>query len=244
MPGLFITGTDTDCGKTFVSCRIIEMLRDQGMRVGGFKPVAAGAAFRDGKLRNDDVLALAAASRLDLPYALMNPYCLAPAIAPHLAAAEAGLKIELPPVLRAFEQIQACCDVVIVEGAGGWAVPLGDDFDIAGLAVAIGLPVILVIDLRLGCINHARLSEQAILASGATLAGWIGTQVDPQMPRMAENVSTLRSSLNAPCLGILPHTLGGVCPAVQPLLPGVLQAAAGWPGLGAGRDAEANIHTF
>lgn len=228
MPGLFVTGTDTDCGKTFVSCRIIELLRDQGIAVGGFKPVAAGAHLCDGNLRNDDVLALAAASGLDLPYATMNPYCLEPAIAPHLAAAEAGLKIELQPLLSAYDQVAAQCDTVIVEGAGGWAVPLGDDFDIAGLAQAIGLPVLLVVGLRLGCINHARLSEQAILASGAKLAGWVGTQADPQMARLDENVATLEAALSAPCLGVLPYAGAAVdTSSARPLMPRAIQVAAG-----------------
>lgn len=201
--GLFITGTDTDCGKTFVAAELIRGIRATGLRVAGFKPVAAGAGLSDGELRNDDALTLMQASGLGLPYHAVNPYCLAPPVAPHIAAAEAGVEIALPPVLDAFEQLRAASDLVVVEGAGGWAVPLADGLDMADLAVRLDLPVVLVVGLRLGCINHARLSEQAILASGGRLVGWVGSQVDPAMPRLGENLDTLRRLLSVPCLGVL-----------------------------------------
>lgn len=203
--GIFVTGTDTDCGKTLVSVTLVQRLRARGVRVTGFKPVAAGAVRRDGELRNDDALALMGASRLDIPYATVNPFCFAPAIAPHLAAAEEGVKIESGPIQAAFAELAADCEFLVVEGAGGWRVPLGAELDIQGLALALGLPVLLVVGLRLGCINHALLSEQAILASGACLLGWIGSQVDPDMGRLNENIATLKSGLSRPCLGILPH---------------------------------------
>lgn len=203
--GVFVTGTDTDCGKTFVACTLIRQLRARGMRVGGFKPVAAGAARHDGALRNDDALALMAAGGLGLPYATVNPYCLEPAIAPHLAAAEAGVVIDPAVILAARAELAACCDFLVVEGAGGWRVPLGPRLDIQALALALGLPVVLVVGLRLGCLNHALLSEQVILSSGARLLGWIGSQVDPVMPRFEANIAALRERLTTPCLGIVPH---------------------------------------
>jgi dethiobiotin synthetase len=204
-PGVFVTGTDTGCGKTWLSVQLIGQLRAQGLRVAGFKPVAAGAVRRDGILVNDDALALAAASGLDIPYDRINPCCFEPPIAPHLAADEIGVGIGAGPILDAFDAVAAGCDFVVAEGAGGWRVPLGPDLDMQGLALALGLPVLLVVGLRLGCINHALLSEQAILASGARLLGWVGAQVDPGMQRPNENIATLESVLARPCLGVLPH---------------------------------------
>ena len=203
--GVFVTGTDTGCGKTRVSLALIEQLRARGVRVGGFKPVAAGSERHDGELRNDDALALIAASGLDVSYRAANPYCFEPAIAPHLAAAEAGIKIEAGPILAARDELASGCEFLVVEGAGGWRVPLGPRFDMQGLALELGLPVLLVVGLRLGCLNHALLSEQSILASGARLLGWIGSQVDPGMARPNENIATLNADLSRPCLGILPH---------------------------------------
>ena len=203
--GVFVTGTDTGCGKTRVALALIEQLRARGLRVGGFKPVAAGSEWHDGELRNDDALALLAASGLGVPYRAANPYCFEPAIAPHLAAAEAGIKIEVGPILAARDELASGCEFLVVEGAGGWRVPLAPRFDMQGLALELGLPVLLVVGLRLGCLNHALLSEQSILASGARLLGWIGSQVDPGMARLNENIATLNTRLSRPCLGILPH---------------------------------------
>jgi dethiobiotin synthetase len=204
-PGVFVTGTDTDCGKTRVSLALIEQLCARGIRVAGFKPIAAGAEWSDGELRNDDAMALAAASGLRFAYATINPYCFAPPIAPHLAAAEVGVTIESGRICAARDRLSAGCDFLVAEGAGGWRVPLGPGLDIRGLALELGLPVLLVVGLRLGCLNHALLSERAILASGARLLGWVGSQVDPWMARLNENVLTLEAELGVPCLGILPH---------------------------------------
>ena len=203
--GVFVTGTDTGCGKTHASVALIRALRARALRVTGFKPVAAGADWCDGELRNDDASALLAASGLDLPYATVNPYCFAPAIAPHLAAAEERVTVSPGPINAAFAKLCGASDFVVVEGAGGWRVPLGPDLDIQRLALVLGLPVILVVGLRLGCLNHAVLSEQAIKASGAVFLGWVGSQVDPEMPRLRQNIATLESILPVPCLGILPH---------------------------------------
>ena len=203
--GVFVTGTDTDCGKTRVSVALIAQLREQGVRVAGFKPIAAGADWCDGELCNDDALALRAASGLDTPYATLNPYCFVPPVSPHLAATQAGEAIELGPIKAAYADLACDCEFLVAEGAGGWRVPLGPQLDIQGLALELGLPVLLVVGLRLGCLNHAALSEQAILSSGARLLGWIGSQVDPAMACLNENVATLKSRLSTPCLGILGH---------------------------------------
>lgn len=207
--GVFVTGTDTDCGKTFVATALIRSLKARGVEVGALKPVAAGAVIRDGNLQNDDALTLCAVSETQVSYADVNPYCFAPAISPHLAAHAEGVDIRLENLQQAAERMAARCDFLLVEGAGGWRVPLSDDLDIQGLALAFGLPVLLVVGLRLGCINHALLTEQAILASGAPLAGWIGSQVDPGMAHFEGNVATLRARLSSPCLGILRRSAAG-----------------------------------
>lgn len=205
MRGLFVTGTDTDCGKTFVALTLIRALRARGLRVAGFKPVAAGADWRDGQLQNDDALALAQASGLAVPYATVNPYCFEPAIAPHLAAAEVGAAIDPATILTARDRLATACDFVVTEGAGGWLVPLGARLDMSGLALALGYPVLLVVGIRLGCLNHALLTAQAIQRSGAHLLGWVGTQVDPGMARLNANIDALVARLPGTCLGILPH---------------------------------------
>ena len=208
--GLFITGTDTGCGKTFVARALVRLLNDQGIRAVGFKPVAAGAVYTGKGLRNDDASMLLAEGAVDAPYELVNPYCFEAPIAPHLAAADAGCAIELATIRHAFDALQARADAVIAEGAGGWLVPLGGGLDMAGLAVALGLPVVLVVGLRLGCLNHARLAEQAIRAHGVEMAGWIGSQIDPRMRRLDDNLATLREMLTAPCLGVMRHASGVV----------------------------------
>lgn len=203
--GLFITGTDTDCGKTVVACGVVRVLRARGLRVGVMKPVAAGAALTSDGPRNQDALDLIAASGLDLPYALVNPCVYAPPIAPHVAAAQAGVSIRFAPLLDAFARIRETSDAVVVEGAGGWRVPLGPDGDMADLAAALDLPVLLVVGLRLGCLNHALLTAESIERSGCRLAGWVGNVVDPRMAALDANVATLRERLAASCLGMVPR---------------------------------------
>lgn len=205
MRGVFVTGTDTDAGKTHVALALLHALRAQGLRAVGFKPVAAGAAYVDGALRNADALALQAASDPCPTYAQVNPYCFAPAIAPHIAAVDVGVEIAFSELLAAAHRLAARSDFLVVEGAGGWRVPLGPYHDVAGLSGALGLPVLLVVGLRLGCLNHALLSAESIRASGQTLIGWIGTQPAPGMDRLDDNLATLRERLGVPCLGILRH---------------------------------------
>lgn len=200
----FVTGTDTGVGKTLASTALMRALRGQGLAVAGMKPVASGAARSSAGLRNEDALALAAEGSQAWPYDVVNPYCLEPAIAPHLAAAEAGVTMRLEPIERAFRQLRAGSDVVIVEGAGGFLVPLGPGLSFADLPTALGLEVILVVGLRLGCINHALLTAEAVARRGLRLAGWIGNAIDPGFARPEANQDTLLAALEAPCLGLIP----------------------------------------
>jgi len=203
--GYFITGTDTDSGKTVVTLGLMAQLQSRGLRVVGMKPVAAGAEQTSDGLRNGDALQLQAQASRAIAYWQINPYCFKPPIAPHLAAEQAGRTIDLPRIGRCFEQLENGVDRVLVEGAGGWRVPLGAGYTMADLARLLGLPVILVVGLRLGCINHALLSAESIRATGLPLAGWVGNQVDPAMSEFDANISTLREWLDAPCLGVVPR---------------------------------------
>lgn len=202
--GLFVTGTDTGCGKTEISLGLMRQLQERGLRTLGMKPVAAGCERTADGLRNADALRLQAQGSSVLAYEKVNPYAFEPPIAPHLAAAQAGRPVELAEILSAYQGLAASAERVIVEGVGGWRVPLGADFDVADLARALGLPVLLVVGLRLGCLNHALLSAEAILDSGCTLAGWVGNRVDPQMLLPEENLAALAERLAVPCLGVVP----------------------------------------
>lgn len=204
MRGLFVTGTDTDAGKTVVSLGLMQHLQDQGLAVAGFKPVASGSARTPDGLRNDDALQLQRQSSIELPYELVNPYTFEPAIAPHVAAAEAGVVIERAVIAARYAEIAARVDVVLVEGAGGWRVPLGGALEMADLAQLPGVEVCLVVGMRLGCLNHALLSEQAIRQAGAPLAGWVANCLPPSMARLEENINTLKAQLTSPLLGVVP----------------------------------------
>ena len=207
----FVTGTDTEIGKTFVSCALLHAARIAGFSAAGMKPVAAGI---DANGHNEDVEQLRAASNVVVARELTNPYCLRAPIAPHLAAAEEGRSIAFAPIQAAYGQLAAGADVVIVEGVGGFRVPLGSDGDSADLAVALGLPVVLVVGMRLGCISHALLTAEAIAARGLLLAGWVANAIDPAMARAAENLATLSELLPAPLLGSVPYApAGGVAGA-------------------------------
>ena len=201
----FVAGTDTGIGKTLVSCALLYALGQQGVRAAGMKPVAAGAELRGGVWHNDDVDALAAAAPLALPQALTTPYLLRTPVAPHIAAALDGVRIELAHILHCYRQVQQQAQAVVVEGVGGFRVPLHDDFDTADLAQQLGLPVILVVGLRLGCISQALLTAEAIAARGLVLAGWVANTLDPAMAHADANVEAIATRINAPLLGRLPR---------------------------------------
>ena len=200
-PAWFVTGTDTEVGKTFVTCALLHVLRDQGVNAIGMKPIAAGT---DAEGKNDDVEALIAASGVQAPRELINPYLFQPAIAPHIAAEEEGRSIDLGSIVTSFNTLRGMADTVLVEGVGGFCVPLGPDSDTADLAENLKLPVILIVGMRLGCINHALLTQQAIAARGLKLAGWIANRIDPEMSRFEENMAALTERIAAPLLGIVP----------------------------------------
>ncbi|MBI1907397.1 MAG: dethiobiotin synthase [Rhodocyclales bacterium] len=200
----FVCGTDTGVGKTHVTCALLHAARNKGLSAVGMKPVAAGAELLNGEWLNDDVAWLRAASSFDPGLALQNPYCFREAIAPHLAAAHENVRIEARPIIDAFETLRARAEVVLIEGVGGFMVPLGEDFDSADLAVQLGAPVILVVGMRLGCINHSLLTCEAIKARGLRLAGWVANRIDPDMACHAENLAALRRLIQAPLLGELP----------------------------------------
>lgn len=199
---LFVTGTDTEIGKTLASCALLHAYAARGLRVAGMKPVAAGT---DADGANEDVAQLRAASTVDAPRELVNPFLLREPLAPHIAAQREGAAISMARIVSAYEALCAQADVVIVEGVGGFRVPLGERWDSADLAARLGLPVVLVVGLRLGCISHALLTQEAVVARGLRLAGWVANQVDARMACVAENVETLKARLEAPLLGFVPH---------------------------------------
>jgi dethiobiotin synthetase len=196
----FITAIDTDAGKTYIARALVRHFVQQGLKAVGMKPVAAGCELVNGVLQNQDVLELQQASNVKAPLSLVNPYPFLSPIAPHIAAQQAGVEIELDKIQQAFSQLSTLADVVIVEGAGGFLVPLNDTQTMADLAVSLNIPVVLVVGMRLGCINHALLTAQAIQARGLTLAGWVANQINPNMTMLAENIKTLKQRINAPCL--------------------------------------------
>jgi dethiobiotin synthetase len=210
--GFFVTGTDTGVGKTLVACALLHVLAARGVRAIGMKPVAAGASLESGALVNDDVAALMAASGVRAPREFVNPYCFAPPIAPHIAAAQAGVAIDIGRVREAYVNLAARADVVIVEGAGGFRVPLGDGLDMSDLARLLGLPVVLVVGVRLGCLNHALLTADAIDAAGLPFAGWVANHIAPDMTHATENVQALEARLRAPLLSRIRYA-EGVCAA-------------------------------
>lgn len=227
-PAYFVTGTDTGVGKTRVSCALLHALRRAGhARVVGMKPVAAGCewvapdAGRPGHWLNDDVAALRAAGSLAVPASFDNPYALPDAVSPHIAAHKAGERVDLGHLEASFHALRQHADAVVVEGAGGFVVPLCDAEDewttTADLAQRLRLPVILVVGLRLGCLNHALLTQEAIAARGLTLVGWVANLVDPAMSEQDANVATLQRRLRAPMLARWAHA-PDADPAALPLL--------------------------
>ncbi|SHM28315.1 dethiobiotin synthase [Rhizobacter sp. OV335] len=203
--GYFVTGTDTGVGKTLVSCTLMLDLRRRHKRVVGMKPVAAGTIATPHGDDNEDVLALRAAGNVTVPRELDNPYCLPLPMSPHLAAHAAGEAIDICLLSRRYRELASLADAVVVEGAGGFLVPLSDTHTGADLAQALDLPVLLVVGLRLGCLNHALLTQEAIRSRGLRLAGWVANRVDPAMRAVDENIATLRNRIDAPLWAELPH---------------------------------------
>ena len=206
--GIFVTGTDTGIGKTTASCALLAALRARSLRARGMKPVASGCIATPAGLRNEDAEALIATSDPAPAYADCNPFAFAEPIAPHIAARASGIEIRLDPIRAAYARLASGVDRVVVEGVGGWMVPLSETLMQADLVRALDMPVILVVGLRLGCINHALLSVRAIRDDGCILAGWIANRIDPKMACADANLATLRERIAAPLLGVLDHAPG------------------------------------
>lgn len=204
----FVTGTDTGAGKSVASVALLHTLRRGGATAVGMKPVASGSVETPDGWRNDDALALQAASDPRPPYALVNPFALPEPTAPQIAARLADVRVSLPPLQAAFDTLAAMADHVVVEGVGGWRAPLADDLEQGDLARAFGLRVVLVVGVKLGCLNHARLTAEAILADGLPYAGWIANAVEPPGPHHGDYLRLLHTALPGPCLGELPHLPG------------------------------------
>lgn len=215
---LFVTGTDTGVGKTLVAAALVRSFRLSGRRVVGLKPVASGCTPTADGLRNDDALALMAEASIHAPYAMVNPYAFEPPIAPHLAAATAGVTLSIDRIAAIRDSFESVADEIVVEGAGGWRVPLGADADFADLAVRLNAGVVLVVGLRLGCLNHAALTAESIAARKLPLAGWIANEMEPNVAYLDENVATLHRLLSAPCLGRIPLLAVPTADAAEPYL--------------------------
>jgi dethiobiotin synthetase len=203
----FITGTDTDVGKTYVACKLIQQYISQGYKVVGMKPVAAGGELVDGKWLNEDVLKLEAVSNVKAPRELVNPYGFKEAIAPHIAAEKAGVEIEIKVIQQAFDALASMADIVIVEGAGGFLVPLNSTQNIADLAAALDIPVILVVGMKLGCINHSLLTVEAIQARQLNLHGWVANKIAPDMAFCDENIAAITQKTRMDCMANYAYSL-------------------------------------
>ncbi len=203
--GWFVTGTDTEIGKTLVAAGLLHALAERGIRAAGMKPVASGCRRTAAGLRNDDAETLLRASGVEAAYEVVNPFAFEPPVAPHLAAAGAGETIRLERIRACCERLRAAADVVVVEGVGGWRVPLDDDLTVADIPRALGLDVILVVGIRLGCLNHALLSVESILGAGTKLAGWVANECAPGSLLVAANIAALRARIAAPLLGTVPY---------------------------------------
>lgn len=219
MEGFFVTGTDTGIGKTRVSAGLLKACAKLGRKSVGMKPVASGAAMTPEGLRNEDALLLQSAASEKRAYGLVNPYCFAPAVAPHLAAMDAGVEVSMDSLLAAYSELCKGADTVVVEGVGGWQVPLSPMLELPDLARELDLPVILVVGMRLGCLNHAALTARALRTDGFTLAGWVANAIDPAFERPEANLATLEAELHAPLLGCLPHApKAGVAAVAEELM--------------------------
>jgi len=203
--GFFITGTDTDVGKTYVAAQIIKAFAQSGVRVSGYKPIASGAELSEGRWVNSDALSLMKQASVVLPYETVNPYCFEPAIAPHIAAEQASVTIDHQQILSTYKEHLERSELVIVEGAGGWKVPLADELSFDDVALDLALPVVLVIGMKLGCINHALLTEEAILHKGCRIVGWVANSCSANFEQFAENLEALNKRMHSPCIGVFRH---------------------------------------
>lgn len=211
----FIAGTDTDVGKTTIAAGLLHAARLQGLSTLGAKPVASGCTMTPKGLRNSDAQALIDESSIKLAYEEVNPFAFEPAIAPHVAAREASVALEVTGLSKAMRHVlDQGADFTLIEGAGGWRVPLSNHANLSDLAIALKLPVILVVGVRLGCINHALLSAEAIARDGLQLAGWVANIIEPRTSRLEENLASLAERLPAPCLGRVPKLKQATADAV------------------------------
>ncbi len=204
--GIFITGTDTGVGKTVAACALIRGLTSLGLKVAAMKPVASGSVRTAKGLRNPDALALSDAANVPLIYEEMNPYCFEPPVSPHIAANDAGIVVDTDVIRRGFVAIGRSADWVVVEGAGGWLAPISERQTMADLAWALGIPALMVVGVKLGCLNHAQLTQLAIEARGVSFAGWIANELDPSMARAQENLAALERLLGEPPLAHVPYS--------------------------------------
>ena len=203
--GVFITGTDTDVGKTTVALGLIAALQNKGLRVGVMKPVSAGCEQTSDGLRNEDAILLMQQASVDLPYEVVNPYAFEPAVAPHIAADEAGVEIDIEVIRQCYLKIAEKVDIIVVEGAGGWLVPINAKETMADVVKALSLDVITVVGIRLGCLNHALLTSQSIAVSGLNHSGWIANHLSAETECASENVNALRARIQAPLLEEIPY---------------------------------------
>ena len=203
----FIAGTDTGVGKTRVTAGLLVAARAEGLTVAGMKPVATGAERQDGRLVSDDALRIAAASSAPISYEDLNPYCLLEPISPHIAANRADIEIDIGKIVEISHRLRNGRDLLLIEGAGGWYTPISENLSLADLARALEAPVVLVVALKVGCLNHARLTVEAIGRSGCRFAGWIANRVDPDFEAGDENLATLKHLLGAAPLGVLPYAI-------------------------------------
>lgn len=199
----FITGTDTNVGKTYTTLALMHYYQQQGKTVIGMKPVAAGCVLQNGQLKNEDALLLQQYASIAADYQLINPYAYLQPVSPHIAGIDNPVQLHI--VKDAFRSLQNQADIVLVEGVGGWYAPINDQQSVSDMAKYLDLPVIMVVAIRLGCINHARLTYQAIQASGLKCAGWLANCIESEMLNREENIATIRKLLDAPLLGVLPY---------------------------------------
>lgn len=234
IPSCFVTGTDTEVGKTRVSAGLLHWLGQAGLRAAGYKPVASGMDWHDGRWSNEDVQTLHAASTADVTLDEVGPCQFRTACAPHIAAEIEGRGIDRAALLQGAQHLAGRSDALVVEGAGGWCIPLGPDWDSADLVQELDLPVVLVVGLRLGCINHALLTAEAVRARGLCLAGWVANTLVPDMPHLARNLDTLHHEFErrfqAPCLAVLPRLDPPSAASVAPFFhPAAVRAVFGLP---------------